>query len=321
MAKSSEVSLTISSHNNSNMHMDENDNSSMNPEIIAFDKCLSKLEGDNKKFFGALMTQLAEAHDLLDQKGEIEREDANELAALKTALEEEQQTIASLEDESARLLKERDCAKTKLKVLKKEKTKLDEAHDKIVKDLDDLVKDYKNLESENSTLINENEQLQARLNKYDVASSSSSTICDHANIIEEIAMLKEENSLYVETNVQLEALVTKYGLDYFPTSSTCENATILEENVRLNKELAKLTTSKNKMSLDDLLSKQRSNNKKHGLGYAPHAKKKEVPAQAKKRKVHNGGKAQKGKDINLDHSGLDNPHYELFTDYYGDVYA
>ena len=31
-----------------------------------------------------------------------------------------------------------------------------------------------------------------------------------------------------------------------------KKATILEENVRLTKELAKFTTSKNKMSLDDL---------------------------------------------------------------------
>src|SRR4051812_14978177 len=182
MAKSSEVSLTISSHNNSNMHMDENDNSSMNPEIIAFDKCLSKLEGDNKKFFGALMTQLAEAHELLDQKGEIEREDANELAALRTALEEEQETVASLEDESARLLKEKDLSKAKLQMLKKEKTKLCEAHDKLSKDLDNLVKDYKNLEDENSTLIKSIEHLQTML---DTASSSLSSCCEHGNLIEE----------------------------------------------------------------------------------------------------------------------------------------
>ena len=48
------------------------------------------------------MAQLGEAHELLDQKGEIERSDANELAALKTALEEEQETVASLENENAR---------------------------------------------------------------------------------------------------------------------------------------------------------------------------------------------------------------------------
>ena len=90
------------------------------------------------------------------------------------------------------------------------------------------------------------------------------------------------SDLYIEINEHLESLVTKYGLDYFSKDSTCEQATILEENVRLTKELAKLTSSKGKMSLDDLLSKQRSPNNKHGLGYVPHAKKKkEMPAQAK----------------------------------------
>ena len=54
---------------------------------------------------------------MLDQKGEIEREDANELAALKTALEEEQETVPSLEDENARLTKDRELVKAKLKLL------------------------------------------------------------------------------------------------------------------------------------------------------------------------------------------------------------
>ena len=211
-------------------------------------------------------------------------------------------------------------------MLKKEKTKLGVAHDKLTKDLENLIKDYKALESENSILIKSNEQLETRLAQYDVASSSTSSTCDHAKIIEEHAQLKEDNSLYVETNKELEAVITKYGLNYYHTSSICEKATILEENVRLTKELAKFTTSKNKMSLDDLLTKQRSKNKKHGLGYAPYAKKNnnknnEKPAQAKNKKVIGGDKAPKGKVTNNDHAGLDNPHYALFTDYYGDVYA
>jgi hypothetical protein len=120
-------------------------------------------------------------------------------------------------------------------------------------------------------------------------------------------------------------LVTKYSLIYYPKDSTCEQATILEENVRLTKELAKFTTSKDKMSLDDLLSKQRSNNKKHGLGYNPKPQKKntykkEMPAQAKSKKVTNVGKAPKGKITCGDRTGPNN-HYTLFTDYYGDVYA
>ena len=75
------------------------------------------------------------------------------------------------------------------------------------------------------------------------------------------------------------------------------------------------------------MNKQRSNNKKHGLGYVPYAKKKynnnkkEMPAQEKNKKVIGGDKAPKGKVTKNDQTGLDNPHYELFTDYYGDVYA
>ena len=158
MAKSSEVSSSKTSNANSrNMHDD--DDASINPEIIAFDIFMNNLEGDNKKYYGALMAQLGEAHDLLNQKGEIEREDTDELAALKIALEEVQETVASLENENARLTKDRDLVKAKLKVLKKEKTKLGDGHDKLAKDLEDVVKDYKTLESENSILIKSNEQL------------------------------------------------------------------------------------------------------------------------------------------------------------------
>ncbi|KAK1642711.1 hypothetical protein QYE76_060516 [Lolium multiflorum] len=79
------------------------------------------------------------------------------------------------------------------------------------------------------------------------------------------------------------------------------------------------------MGLDDLLSKQRSNNQKYGLGYAPksHKKnnyKKEKPAQDKNKKVTNNGKASKGKATSGDRTGP-NDHYALFVDYYGDVYA
>ena len=162
--------------------------------------------------------------------------------------------------------------------------------------------------------------------QYDVASSSTSSICDHAKIIEEHAQLKEDNSIYVETNMQLEAVITKYGLSHYPSDSICEKATILEKNVRLTKELAKLNTSKNKMSLDDLLSKQRSNKNKYGLGYDPYAKKNdnkknEKPAQAKNKKVIGGDKAPKSNVTNKDHTGLNNPHYDLFVNYYGDIYA
>ena len=68
------------------------------------------------------------------KKCQIEREDSLEIASLKNALEEDQETIASLEekletleepqDEIAKLTKERDLARAKLKVLKKEKNQI-----------------------------------------------------------------------------------------------------------------------------------------------------------------------------------------------------
>ena len=164
-------------------------------------------------------------------------------------------------------------------MLKKEKAKFGVGHDILVKDLDDLDKAHKALESEHSILTKSHEQLQIRLTKYDVPSSSTST-CDHANI--------------------------------------------LEENARLKDELAKSSLPQSKKSLDDLLSKQRSNNGKEGLGYVSKAKKKNKkkakPAQEKK-KVIVGDDASKGKVTNDDHAGISNPHYVLFKDYYGDVYA
>ncbi|KAK1605591.1 hypothetical protein QYE76_029264 [Lolium multiflorum] len=97
-----------------------------------------------------------------------------------------------------------------------------------------------------------------------------------------------------KTNAYLGSLVTKYGLKYHPNESSCEQATILDENVRLTKELAKFTTAKNEMALDDLLSKQRSNNQKFGLvyvtkSYKKNNYKKEKPAQEKNKKGYSSG--------------------------------
>ncbi|KAM0887545.1 hypothetical protein ACQ4PT_028956 [Festuca glaucescens] len=162
---------------------------------------------------------------------------------------------------------------------KSSETKFGVDHEKLVKDLDDLDKAHKALKSEHSLLTKSHEQLQIRLAKYDVPTSSTST-CDHANII--------------------------------------------EENARLKDELAKSSSPQNKQYLDDLLSKQRSNNGKEGISYGAKAKKakkkKAKPAQEKK-KVVIGGDASKGKAINDDHAGIANPHYVLFKDYYDDVYA
>ena len=73
------------------------------------------------------------------------------------------------------------------------------------------------------------------------------------------------------------------------------------------------------------MNKQRSNNGKYGLGYISKAKKKKnkkktTPAQANKNTIV-GGDATRGKATHDDFAGIANPHYVLFPDYYGDVYA
>jgi hypothetical protein len=73
--------------------------------------------------------------------------------------------------------------------------------------------------------------------------------------------------------------------------------------------------------MNDLLSKQRLNNNKMGLGFVSKKKnkndkkKKAKPAQAKKDPIV-GGKATRDDLVRIA-----NPHYVLFCDYYGHVYA
>ncbi|KAK1686395.1 hypothetical protein QYE76_047243 [Lolium multiflorum] len=216
------------------------------------------------------------------------------------------------------------------------KEELEVAHASLTRDLDHLERANKLVKDELKKLGKNHDLLQESYSKAlesmndsivdkNVASSSTTFTSEHAKLVAEHVRLQEELSLHVETNTYLESLVTKYGLNYYPNESACEQATTLEENVRLKKELAKFTTTKSKMGLDDLLSKQRSNNQKFGLGYVPkpykkNNYKKEKPAQEKNKKVTNDGKAPKGKAASGDRTGPNN-HYALFVDYYGDVYA
>ncbi|KAK1669006.1 hypothetical protein QYE76_057165 [Lolium multiflorum] len=246
------------------------------------------------------------------------------------------QQIETYELDKVKDLETIDRAQLLTQELNASKEELEVAHASLTRDLDHLeranklVKDELKKLGENHDLLQESykKALGSMKDPIDVeklACSSISFTSEHAKLVEEHIRLQEELSLHVETNAYLESLVTKYGLDYHPNESSCEQASILEENVRLTKELAKFTTAKNKMGLDDLLSKQRSNNQKYGLGYAPksHKKnnyKKEKPAQDKNKKVTNNGKASKGKATSGDRTGP-NDHYALFVDYYGDVYA
>ncbi|KAK1601780.1 hypothetical protein QYE76_018367 [Lolium multiflorum] len=152
---------------------------------------------------------------------------------------------------------------------------------------------------------------------------------DHEKLVKDLdeldkahKALKSEYTLLSKSNEQLQIRLASYDV---PSSSTpsCDHANIIEENARLKDELAKASSPQSKLSLDDLLSKQRSNNGKEGLGYIAKAKKankqKAKPAQEKKKAITNG-EAPKGNTINDDDAGNANPHYVLFKDYYGDVY-
>ena len=70
------------------------------------------------------------------------------------------------------------------------------------------------------------------------------------------------------------------------------------------------------------LAIQRPHNSKEGLGYVAKKKKnkKGKPAQAKE-KVIASGDAARGETSRNNSAGPNNPHYILFEDYYGVVYA
>ncbi|KAK1692144.1 hypothetical protein QYE76_008841 [Lolium multiflorum] len=185
---------------------------------------------------------------------------------LMDSLKEKDESIEELEyqlnEKERRFNLLRQELKTELNASKEE---LEVAHASLTRDLDHLeranklVKDELKKLGENHDLLQESykKALGSMKDPFDVeklACSSISFTSEHAKLVEEHVRLQEELSLHVETNAYLESLVTKYGLDYHPNESSCEQASILEENVRLTKELAKFTTAKNKMGLDDLLT-------------------------------------------------------------------
>ncbi|KAK1644078.1 hypothetical protein QYE76_061883 [Lolium multiflorum] len=179
------------------------------------------------------------------------------------------QQIETYELDKVKDLETIERAQSLTQELNASKEELEVAHASLTRDLDHLeranklVKDELKKIGENHDLLQETyskalESMNDPTIDKDVASSSTSFTSEHAKLVAE------------------------------------HHATTLEENVRLNKELAKFTTTKNKMGLDDLLSKQRSNNQKYGLGYVPkpykkNNYKKEKPAQEKNKKGYSSG--------------------------------
>ncbi|KAK1680147.1 hypothetical protein QYE76_040995 [Lolium multiflorum] len=102
---------------------------------------------------------------------------------------------------------------------------------------------------------------------------------DHEKLVKDLdeldkahKALKSEYSLLSKSNGQLQIRLASYDVPSSSTSS-CDHANLVEENVRLKDELAKASSPQSKLSLDDLLSKKRSNNGKEGIGFNAKAKK------------------------------------------------
>ncbi|KAK1604466.1 hypothetical protein QYE76_028139 [Lolium multiflorum] len=318
------------------------DDETENQEEIAMLKELNKvrctLRGEALVKFDYLMDSLKERDESIEELDYHLNEEKWRFNLLRQELKNERcisqglkQQIETFELDKVKDLETIERAQLLAQELDASKKELEVAHASLTRDLNHLEKANKLVKDELKKLGENHDLLQETYKKAlgsmndpiidkNIASSSTSFTSGHAKLVEGYVCLQKELSLHVETNTYLESLITKYGINYHPNESACEQATILEENVRLKKELAKFTTAKNKMGFDDLLSKQRSNNQKHGLGYAPEPYKKnnykkEKPAQEKNKKVTNVGKATSG------YRTGPNNRYTLFIDYYGDVYA
>ena len=132
------------------------------------------------------MSDYGMTQDFLGEKGRLEREYANDIAALTVALEKEHELRFSLEekleylDESqnaffSQIIKERDYAIAKYKLYKKEKVEFGVGHDRLTEELEKLTKAHKALESEHSILTKSFEQLQIQSSKTNVPSSSTTS--------------------------------------------------------------------------------------------------------------------------------------------------
>ena len=97
MAKIDEVSSPSSPKAMSNM--DDATSLKVKEEIVAFDHFITNLQGETKKHVEALMSQYGKAQEMIEIKGNIEREDAMEIASLKNNLEEEHELRVSLEEQ------------------------------------------------------------------------------------------------------------------------------------------------------------------------------------------------------------------------------
>ena len=115
-------------------------------EAISMDDFLTNMKGSTKRHVESILAQLGEARSIIEVKEGLERDAADEIAALSQALQEEQEMRGVVEEKMdvfleshnlniATLIKERDHARALVKVLKIEKAEFDVGHARLLDDL------------------------------------------------------------------------------------------------------------------------------------------------------------------------------------------
>ena len=156
MAKATEVISSSTPKTINDMH--DHIGLRIKEENVALDRFMSNLKGEAKSRFESLLRDFGMAQDLLEEKGRLEREYASDIAALTSALEEEQEHRASLEerleslDETndeiiAKIIKDKELFIAKYKVMKKEKAEFVAANVRLQGEFEKLEKAHKALES------------------------------------------------------------------------------------------------------------------------------------------------------------------------------
>jgi hypothetical protein len=152
--------------------------------------------------------------------------------------------------------------------------------------------------------------------------------------------LESEFSSLSKSHEQLKIRLTKYDV---PSSSTpsCDHANVIEENTRLKAKLTKSFPSQGEKNLCDLLSNQRSNKGKEGLGYVSKTSRKKNKKNKNKKTNDVVARTEvfgpstpespvspsrpespvSGTGVSGLSAGRNNPCYELHKDHYGNVYA
>jgi chromosome segregation ATPase len=187
-----------------------------------FDKFLSKLKGETKKHFVALLEQLGEANDIIESHEETitnlqghSHDYADEIADLSIALEEERGLRLALEEshnvDLAQLKKDLEHAQVLTRVLKSEKVDLGVGHARLKEEFELLDKAHKVLKSAHGSLKESHDQLQVKLTT-EIATCppfvlidnahATNPCCEHIHLVEENAKLKEQLKKGLVTCIQ-----------------------------------------------------------------------------------------------------------------------